>query len=136
MLQPSLAPPPAPVPVDRRPLPRHLPGLRRELERQRDFRIEQLAHLTTHWRDRSSSAGYGPRAHDAEASQALHEVRDLLIAGARQALTDIELALARMREGRYGRCRDCGSTIPLAVLTAVPTSTSCLDCRRRTAEQG
>jgi DnaK suppressor protein len=115
-------------PVGSRRLVRQLPALRKELERQRDFRNEQLAHLVAHDENRMSLVGYGPRAMHGDAAQALDEVRALVAAGARQALADIELALARMNDGTYGRCRVCDADIPLAVLTAIPKTTLCQAC--------
>jgi RNA polymerase-binding transcription factor DksA len=103
-------------------------ALREELQRQRDFRTEQLAHLDTHDDQGPALMGYGPRAADPDAADALDEVRALVAAGARQALADIELALARMDDGRFGRCRTCDAAIPLAVLTAIPKTTLCLAC--------
>jgi DnaK suppressor protein len=114
-------------PVGSRGLVRHLPGLREELERLRDFRREQLVHLLAHDANRTSLTGYGPRA-DGEAARALDEVRAVVTAGARQALADIDLALARMNDGNYGRCRACDSAIPLAVLIAIPATTLCGSC--------
>lgn len=116
-------------PVGTRWLVRQLPALREELQRQRDFRTEQLAHLIAHDDNRMSLAGYGPRAKDGDATRALREVRALVTAGARQALADIELALARMSEGSYGRCRACDAGIAPAVLTAIPATTLCRACQ-------
>ncbi len=136
MTQPSLAPSRRrPQTRDRR-LVRHLPALRDELERQRDFRDEQLAHLTAHDENRMSLTGYGPRAVDGDAARALDEVRAVVAAGARQALADIELALARMDAGSYGQCRACDGGIPLAVLTAIPTTTVCRGCYPRAVARG
>jgi DnaK suppressor protein len=112
---------------------RQLPALREELQRQRNFRTEQLAHLNAHDDNRAALAGYGPRAADGDAARALDEVRALVAAGARQALADIELALARMNDGSYGRCRACDAAIPLAVLTAIPKTTLCLACHPTTS---
>jgi RNA polymerase-binding transcription factor DksA len=114
-------------------LARHLPALREELEKQRVFRSEQLAHLVAHTEDRMSLAGYGPRA-DGETTRALDEVRALVVAGARKALADVDLALARMSAGNYGRCRACGADIPLAVLMAIPRTTLCRNCHPSAAE--
>jgi RNA polymerase-binding transcription factor DksA len=114
-------------PVGSRRLIQHLPTLRKELEKLRDFRHEQLEHLLAHDKNRTSLAGYGPRA-GGDAARALDEVRDMVTAGARQALADIELALTRMKNGNYGRCRVCDTAIPLAVLTAIPTTTLCRSC--------
>jgi DnaK suppressor protein len=113
-------------------LARRLPALRDELERQRDFREEQLAHLLAHDENGASLVGYGPRATDGDAARALREVRALVVSGARRALADIELALARMSEGSYGRCRACDAGIPVAVLVAIPATTLCQACQLST----
>lgn len=43
---------------------------------------------------------------------------------------DIELALAKLENGRYGRCEDCGDEIPATRLRAVPWARLCLGCQR------
>ena len=73
-----------------------------------------------------------PVARHYKAASALREVDALIAAGARQALNDIELALARMHTGRYGYCRTCGLRIPLVVLEAIPKTTLCLACQGQT----
>jgi DnaK suppressor protein len=133
MVQPSLDSSRRQRPVSSRRFVRQLPAMRKELERQRDFRNEQLAHLIAHDENRTSLVGYGPRATDRDAARALDEIRALVAAGARQALADIELALARMNDGTYGRCRACDADIPLAVLTAIPKTTLCQTCHRTAA---
>lgn len=54
-------------------------------------------------------------------------------------LTEVEAALARMREGPYGTCEDCGATIPYARLQANPAALRCIACQdaleRRVARQ-
>ena len=129
MVQSSLASSRWQCQVGARWLVRRLPALREELERQREFRTEQLAHLVAHDENRTSLVGYGPRAMDGDGARALREVRALVAAGARQALADIELALARMSDGSYGRCRACNAGIPPAVLTAIPSTTLCRACQ-------
>jgi len=98
-----------------------LPVLRAALEQQRDFRREQLAHVDVHQPTPGSPVADDPA--DRDAVPALREVEALVTAGARRALADIELALARMHTGRYGHCRVCGTGIPLVVLEAIPTTT-------------
>jgi DnaK suppressor protein len=52
------------------------------------------------------------------------------------ALSDLELrelarisqALARLRNGRYGLCTDCGADIPFDRLKAEPWAQRCVDC--------
>lgn len=101
-----------------------LPALRAVLMQQRDFRREQLSYLDElRARDWTSTSG-GRQGVDRGEVQALVE------AGARRALADIELALARIRTGDYGRCHACDADIPLAVLVAIPQTTLCLSCHQ------
>jgi DnaK suppressor protein len=109
-----------------------LPVLRAALEQQRRFRREQLALLEANGRAHESSADTDPSDHrDEERTHALREVDALVVAGARRALADIELALVRMHTGRYGLCRSCAARIPVCVLEAIPKTTLCLACQHR-----
>ena len=47
----------------------------------------------------------------------------------RQALQEIEAALARIRDGSYGICIDCGGEIGRARLKADPRAERCLACQ-------
>lgn len=53
----------------------------------------------------------------------------------RATLLQIENALARMDEGSYGRCANCGQTINVLRLEAVPWARFCIDCQEL-AEKG
>jgi DnaK suppressor protein len=58
---------------------------------------------------------------------------ELDIAGVRHALgelTEVDRALARMRDGSYGVCVDCGEAIAPARLAAYPTATRCIECQQ------
>lgn len=46
------------------------------------------------------------------------------------ALREIDAALARIAEHRFGQCGDCGTDIEYARLKAFPTATRCVDCQR------
>lgn len=50
-------------------------------------------------------------------------------------LAEVEAALARVQEGRYGLCRDCSEPIPSSRLTAQPWASRCIACQTR-HEQG
>ena len=109
-----------------------LPALRATLERQLQFRHEQLGQLDRCGEGREFAlSAEPPDGCDPGAALALREVNALVAAGARRALADIELALERMRKGGYGRCRSCGVHIPLAVLEVIPKTTLCLTCQTR-----
>lgn len=45
-------------------------------------------------------------------------------------LSQIERALARMKQGTYGLCEVCHTKIPVARLNALPYSTTCVRCQR------
>lgn len=51
-------------------------------------------------------------------------------------LSNIEVALERMRSGKYGLCEICNGKIPLARLNALPYATSCIECQRATESAG
>jgi RNA polymerase-binding transcription factor DksA len=105
----------------------HLPDLRATLERQRRFRIEQLAELD------SVIGDHGVPADVTDAAR--HEVAVKVAAAARQALADIDAAIALVERGSYGHCNSCGTDLPLNLLRVIPTSRWCLKCRRRLARR-
>ena len=45
-------------------------------------------------------------------------------------LRELNAALARLAEGSYGSCIDCGAEIGLQRLRAYPAALRCLDCQR------
>ena len=45
-------------------------------------------------------------------------------------LSQIERALARIKQGIYGVCELCQAKIPVARLNALPYSTTCVECQR------
>jgi DnaK suppressor protein len=45
-------------------------------------------------------------------------------------ITQIERALARLKQGTYGLCESCAGKIPVGRLNALPYSTMCIDCQR------
>lgn len=45
-------------------------------------------------------------------------------------LRDVEAALARIRDGTYGRCEECGGPISRERLEAYPTATRCVECQQ------
>ena len=49
-------------------------------------------------------------------------------------LQDIEEALERIHEDRFGLCEECGNEIALERLRAIPYAPLCVDCKRRQEE--
>jgi DnaK suppressor protein len=54
-----------------------------------------------------------------------------LAAGARQHLADVDAALARLADGRYGICVSCGAAIAPDRLAARPAAATCIACATR-----
>ncbi|MBO0829783.1 MAG: TraR/DksA C4-type zinc finger protein, partial [Streptosporangiales bacterium] len=94
-----------------------LPELRAQLEEQRRFRAEQLAALDGH-ADGAADETDARRAVDAAIAEA-----------ARWALHEIEAALHRVDEGRYGVCVTCGEAIGLERLEVLPHTRYCPVCQ-------
>jgi DnaK suppressor protein len=53
-----------------------------------------------------------------------------LLAEARTTLTDIEAAVQRIQDGRYGTCTTCGRPIAAERLDALPATPTCVACAR------
>jgi DnaK suppressor protein len=54
----------------------------------------------------------------------------------RQLIGEINEALARVKDGDYGICQECGEEIGLARLRAQPTATLCVHCKSMLEEMG
>ena len=50
-------------------------------------------------------------------------------------LQEIDDALERIHEDRFGRCEECGGDIALERLRAIPYASLCVECRRREEEE-
>ena len=76
----------------------------------------ELSHLPTHAAD-----------HDTEGFDRYVAVE----ASCEQILEAIEAALARMDEGTYGNCADCGADISASRLDALPFALRCVGCEQK-----
>jgi len=109
-----------------------LDRLKAELEARRaKLRVEVKAQLDgsgddriVGLRNRIKESGDEWGVADGLAELDLAEVRHSLA-----ELTGVDAALARMREGTYGDCIDCGVSIAPARLAAYPTAQRCIACQ-------
>jgi len=112
--------------------PAEVARIKSELEtRRNNLRIELKAQLTgseddrvVGLRNRIEESGDEWGMADGLAELDLAEVKHVLA-----ELTDVDAALARIREGTYGDCLDCGVAIAPARLRAYPTARRCIDCQ-------
>jgi RNA polymerase-binding protein DksA len=60
-----------------------------------------------------------------------HEFTLSLLQSQEQTLKEIDEALSRIEQGKFGRCEECGGPIPRARLQALPYTRHCVSCARR-----
>ena len=117
--------PDAPASTDRDRIKADLEGRRTAL------RVEVKAQLRGSGDDRV--VGLRNRLDETDDWAVADSLAELDIAGFRHALkelTEVDAALARLRDGSYGVCVDCGETIAAARLAAYPTATRCVECQQ------
>ncbi|HEY0890855.1 MAG TPA: TraR/DksA C4-type zinc finger protein [Nocardioides sp.] len=99
-------------------------------ERERTTR--RLAELTGDFREivEASASTNADDEHDPEGATIAFERSQVatLVQQARHRLREIEAALARIDDGRYGTCERCGRPIPVERLEARPTARTCVAC--------
>ena len=68
--------------------------------------------------------------HDPEGATIAFERAQLagLLEAAQDHLGDLDEALGRLREGRYGTCENCGRPIGAGRLAARPAARTCIAC--------
>ncbi len=48
--------------------------------------------------------------------------------------TSIKIALQKITKGTYGKCEECGKSVGVGRLMAMPTAMLCLSCSKKTAK--
>uniref|UniRef100_A0A7C2P6S9 TraR/DksA family transcriptional regulator n=1 Tax=Schlesneria paludicola TaxID=360056 RepID=A0A7C2P6S9_9PLAN len=59
------------------------------------------------------------------------ELHSQLAALESRELRQIEVAIAKIRNGTFGTCERCQKSIPIARLQALPYTSVCIDCQRK-----
>lgn len=96
-----------------------LQSLRNELT----HRIDAIE-VHTHHKDEPVEKDFAEQVTQRENDEVLNALDD----EAQQTVHLINAALARIKNGKYGICSNCGINIPAARLSAVPYATTCIDC--------
>jgi DnaK suppressor protein len=126
-------------------MPSHLTPLidltstRDRLESERMRLLEEAAQLSgrqQHLAEIRVHSGSGEDGAGADAGDAAAEIFEIELAGwlnenVRAHLDDVNAALVRMDDGRYGQCEKCSSPINYERLRALPWARRCLDCQRQ-----
>ena len=104
--------------------------LRKELEAQREHVVSELVSYGADPNSEKIDRIAGIDEGFADSAQATAERAEIyaFIENARERLSEVDEALARMDEGAYGTCTECGEPIPEARLEARPLSVTCVSC--------
>ena len=105
-------------------------------ERLKNALLAERAALTAQLPQLSVMAeedGVGYSTHPADdGTAAFDQARDLaVLINAQHVLQQVDDALARLDNGTYGLCVNCGKEIDAARLTAIPYAPLCLDCQSK-----
>ena len=100
--------------------------------RQRELRAEVASKLRT--QDDPRLVGLRNRMEDTDdwaVADAMATMDISLVSRDLAVLAEVEAALARLADGTYGACVDCGADIPYARLAAYPAAKRCVACQSR-----
>ncbi|HWL63196.1 MAG TPA: TraR/DksA family transcriptional regulator [Steroidobacteraceae bacterium] len=100
-------------------------------ERRIALRIEIREALLRAGNERYADiAGRLQDAQDQSLAGLLADVTHADIVRDAEEISDVEGALTRLAEGRFGECTKCGARIPRARLNVYPTAKRCLPCQQ------
>jgi phage/conjugal plasmid C-4 type zinc finger TraR family protein len=107
-----------------------------ELNRRRDELTAQIERLNAPREEGMAAIGFGKRAGDFTAIATEQEERAVTAEQLDLQVSVVNRAIAKVAEGSYGRCDDCGEPIEDARLDALPTATRCLSCQATSGKAG
>src|SRR5438270_12215199 len=102
-------------------LHKSLNARREELRRRLGGELKDLRNFKSNDTGDSADAAFDSGSEEVSSQLAELEAREL---------SQIERALARLKQGNFGVCEGCQKKIPVARLNALPFSTTCIDCQR------
>ncbi len=103
--------------------------MRALLEQERSALRHQLEELG--FGEGGGGLEYDPNFADTSQVTAERGEAEALAGSLREALEEVEHALAKLDQGTYGICERCGKPINPARLEAMPAARLCIDCASR-----
>jgi DnaK suppressor protein len=119
----AVRPAPAATPVAAHLAPETMPRWRALLESDWRARLERVTELSLAYHDAEDARAGQPPARAQSGRVLLRQV-----VTQRRALAEIEAALARLSNGRFGRCERCGGVVSATRLTRTPQARYCISC--------
>jgi DnaK suppressor protein len=104
---------------------RKLQRLRQRLKGEVDDMIEGAANLA-HQNSELSNVPFHPADRDVEG----FDEEITLIENESSLLDQVDAALARIEQGTFGKCENCGQSIAEPRLSALPYAALCVECAR------
>lgn len=113
--------------------PRQIEELQDLITRRREALAAELRRDASRARDESygALAGTTPDVGDESVATLLADLDQSELSRDLEELRGLEAARARLADGSYGVCADCGSDIEFARLKAEPGAERCLGCQAR-----
>ncbi|HET6213847.1 MAG TPA: TraR/DksA C4-type zinc finger protein [Micromonosporaceae bacterium] len=103
-----------------------LAGRRDELREEYDQTLAEIAEIQ---RDRLTDSAGDDQAYTG--TKTFEREQEISLAnGILERITQVERALERLDDGRYGWCERCGNPIPVERLAAFPSATLCVTCKQ------
>ena len=104
-------------------------GIRARLEQERASLRSDIDALAADNQAPQDDAGIGNHMAD-DATEVFVRERDMALrSNAQELLTQVDAALERMDQGRYGTCARCGKEIAPDRLEALPYAIYCITCQ-------
>jgi DnaK suppressor protein len=104
------------------------------LQTEREKLVRQLTELgATESGELTGDVDYGDGFADAAAATAERSEVLGIVDNLTKLLADVDQALAKVEDGTYGQCKQCGKEIGAARMEFRPTSRYCVDCKSRKA---
>ena len=106
-----------------------LAAIRMRLEQERASLLSDIAGLKADNQAPQDDAGIGNHIAD-DASEVFDRERDMALqSNSQELLTQVEAAIERIDQGRYGICARCGKKIAPERLEALPYAIYDIDCQ-------
>ncbi len=109
---------------------------RKRLEEMRDDLDRTIAILQGERPGPVAATGYPQDSGDAGSILSEADRTEAILHSARTQRDEVLAALARIDEGSYGQCVDCGHEIPEGRLEARPEAARCVGCQAKYAKRG